>query len=246
VERVDHHKCGRHGRRRQSLRPHSIVADGHRGAIRKSWAVYAGCLLHGLESRWLFCLPGGHLGRRLRHLRGSFGFVIFSGTSASAPGMAGVAALLDQKLGSAQGNLNPQIYASAAAAPASYHDTTVASSGVGSCSATTASLCNNSVANLTGGGAQAGFTVGTGYDLATGLGSLDVAAFLNNYNRYVKVDALCHRHSNTVHHHRSAIPVSYRRCRWWQRQPNSDWLSNSQQRYIHFYGNRTRRGQRIH
>jgi hypothetical protein len=112
---------------------------------------------------------------------GSFGFVIFSGTSASAPGMAGVAALLDQKLGGAQGNLNPQIYALAASAPASFHDTTVASSGESSCVATTASLCNNSVANLTS-GAQAGFLVGTGFDEATGLGSLDVATFLNNYN----------------------------------------------------------------
>jgi hypothetical protein len=95
--------------------------------------------------------------------------------------MAGVAALLDQKLASTQGNLNPQLYALAATAPASYHDTTVASSGVSSCSATTASLCNNSMTLLSG-GAQAGFTVGTGYDQATGLGSLDVAAFLNNYS----------------------------------------------------------------
>jgi subtilase family serine protease len=113
---------------------------------------------------------------------GSFGFVIFSGTSASAPGMAGVAALLDQKLGSAQGSLNPQIYSLAASAPASFHDATVASSGVGSCSATTASLCNNSMTLLSGSSAQAGFTVGAGFDEATGLGSLDVAAFLNNYN----------------------------------------------------------------
>ena len=111
----------------------------------------------------------------------SFGFVIFSGTSASAPGMAGVAALLDQKLGSAQGNLNLQLYPLAASVPAAYHDTTVFSSGVSDCSATTASLCNNSVTLLSGSGAQAGFTVGTGYDEATGLGSLDVAVFLNNY-----------------------------------------------------------------
>ena len=114
---------------------------------------------------------------------GSFGFVIFSGTSASAPGMAGVAALLDQKLGGAQGNLNPQIYSLAASAPPSYHDTTEDSSGIGvsACSASTVSICNNSVPNLTT-GAQAGFKVGTGYDEATGLGSLDVATFLNNYN----------------------------------------------------------------
>ena len=118
---------------------------------------------------------------------GSFGFVSFSGTSASAPGMAGVAALLNQKLGGAQGNLNPQLYPLAASAPSSYHDTTVSSSGVSACVATTASICNNSVTLLSGSGTQAGFTVGTGYDEATGLGSLDVSAFLSNYTASTKL-----------------------------------------------------------
>lgn len=111
---------------------------------------------------------------------GSFGFVAFEGTSASAPGMAGVAALLDQKLGAAQGNLNPHLYPLAASAPTAFHDTTVSSSGVSGCSVNTASICNNSVANATS-GAQAGFQLQTGYDEATGLGSLDVATFLNSY-----------------------------------------------------------------
>lgn len=58
---------------------------------------------------------------------GATGFIYFCGTSAAAPAMAGVAALLDQKLGSAQGNLNPEIYKMAASAPTAFHDTTVAS-----------------------------------------------------------------------------------------------------------------------
>ena len=113
---------------------------------------------------------------------GSFSFVIFSGTSAAAPGMAGVAALLDQKLGAPQGNLNPEVYSLAAAVPAAFHDVTVASSGVATCDINTASMCNNSIALLSGSGAQPGFMVGTGYDEATGLGSFDVNVFLNNYN----------------------------------------------------------------
>ncbi len=111
----------------------------------------------------------------------SFSFIYFSGTSAAAPGMAGVAALLDQKIGTAQGNLNPGIYALWANAPNAFHDATVASSGVGGCSLNTASICNNSIPNASGSGAQAGFQLGPGYDQATGLGSLDVLAFLNNY-----------------------------------------------------------------
>ena len=112
---------------------------------------------------------------------GSFGFIIFSGTSAAAPGMAGVAALLDQKFGSPRGNLNPQLYPLAASVPTAFHDATVSSSGVSGCSVNTASICNNSIPNASGSGAQAGFLLNTGYDEATGLGSLDVQVFLNNY-----------------------------------------------------------------
>jgi hypothetical protein len=110
---------------------------------------------------------------------------IFSGTSASAPDMAGVAALLDQKQGAAQGNLNPELYSLASSAPAAFHDVTVASSGVGTCDVNTPSMCNNSIpspSGLTGG--QAGFAVGTGYDEVTGLGSLNVANFLTSYQAY--------------------------------------------------------------
>jgi hypothetical protein len=94
--------------------------------------------------------------------------------------MAGVAALLDQKLGSARGNLNPQLYPLAASVPAAFHDATVSSSGVSGCSVNTASMCNNSIPNASGSGVQAGFLLNTGYDEATGLGSLDVQVFLNN------------------------------------------------------------------
>jgi subtilase family serine protease len=107
---------------------------------------------------------------------------VFGGTSAAAPSMAGIAALLDQKLGSAQGNLNPTLYSMAAGTNASsvFHDVTVTSSGVSSCT-TTPSLCNNSIYSTSAGAVQAGFQVTTGYDQATGLGSLDVTNFLNNY-----------------------------------------------------------------
>jgi subtilase family serine protease len=107
-------------------------------------------------------------------------FIGFYGTSAAAPAMAAVAAMLDQKGSTAQGSLNPVLYALAASAPASFHDATVASSGVASCSVSTASMCNNSIPLLSGSGAQPGYLVGTGYDEVTGLGSLDIGAFLGN------------------------------------------------------------------
>jgi len=110
---------------------------------------------------------------------GTFKYIIF-GTSASSPALAGVAALLNQKMGARQGNLNPLFY-KLAATPSNnvFHDVTVASSGVSNCSTATPSLCNNSTPSataLTGG--LAGYAVGEGYDLVTGLGSLDVTNFL--------------------------------------------------------------------
>jgi pseudomonalisin len=105
---------------------------------------------------------------------------VFSGTSAAAPGMAGIAALLNTKLGSAQGNMNPMLYRLAASNPAAFHDVTVDTSGVTDCVSSTPSMCNNSTpgeSSLTGG--LAGYLVGVGYDQATGLGSVDVANLLS-------------------------------------------------------------------
>jgi subtilase family serine protease len=107
------------------------------------------------------------------------------GTSAAAPTMAGVTALLNTKLGVAQGNLNPLLYKLAAGSSGStvFHDVTVTTSGVSSCLVTTPSMCNNSTpgsssnSTTVAGGVQ-GYLVGTGYDEVTGLGSIDVANLL--------------------------------------------------------------------
>lgn len=115
---------------------------------------------------------------------GKFSFFGSGGTSASTPSMAGIAALLNQKTGAAQGNLNPRLY-TLAANPANgvFHDVTISSSGVSSCSASIPSLCNNATPGPSGlsGGLQ-GFLVGTGYDEATGLGSIDVANLLSQWS----------------------------------------------------------------
>jgi hypothetical protein len=113
----------------------------------------------------------------------SFSFLTFCGTSAAAPSMAGVATRLNQKMGFPQGNLNPELYSMAATSPSSFHDATIASSGVSSCSINTPSMCNNSVPGPSGlSGGQTGYLVTNGYDLVTGLGSLDISNFLNNFS----------------------------------------------------------------
>jgi subtilase family serine protease len=130
---------------------------------------YFGCLAAGGGS----CVVVNH----------SFSFEVFAGTSAAAPDMAGIAALLNQKEGIAQGLLNPNLYI-LAAAPSNgvFHDVTVATSGVTNCAVTTPSMCNNSTpgpTSLTGG--LSGYLVTAGYDEATGLGSINVANLLTNW-----------------------------------------------------------------
>jgi subtilase family serine protease len=113
---------------------------------------------------------------------GSFSYLVMSGTSASAPSMAGIAARLNQNAGAPQGNLNPRLYAIANAQPAAFHDATPASSGV-ACNVAVPSLCNNSTpgpSDLTGG--LAGHALTVGYDLATGLGSPNVPTLFSAWS----------------------------------------------------------------
>ena len=111
----------------------------------------------------------------------NFGALAVGGTSASAPSMAGIAALIDQKLGGRQGNLNPLLYKLAVSSPLAFHDATPTTSGVASCSLATPSMCNNSVPTTTTALTPAlpGYALTPGYDQVTGLGSLDVSMFLN-------------------------------------------------------------------
>ena len=138
----------------------SFSASGHDG--------YFACFAAGGGS----CVSSG----------GSWYYVYFAGTSAAAPSMAGVAALLDQDLGIAQGNLNPEMYQLATGMPSVFHDVTVATSSVTGCSVNTPSMCNNSIPSPTGlSGGKPGYLVTAGYDLVTGLGSLDVSNFISNF-----------------------------------------------------------------
>jgi subtilase family serine protease len=107
-------------------------------------------------------------------------FEVFGGTSAAAPGMAGIVALMNTATGTAAGNVNPLLYRLAAdASNGVFHDVTEATAGVSGCTVSIPSMCNNSTpsaAGLTGG--LAGFEVAAGFDQSTGWGSVDAARLI--------------------------------------------------------------------
>jgi uncharacterized protein (TIGR03437 family) len=101
-----------------------------------------------------------------------------AGTSAASPSLAGVLALLNQyqvKKGfqktAGLGNINPQLYRLARSAPAAFHDITTGDNIV---------PCAQGTPNcLTG---SYGYSAGQGYDLATGLGSIDSFNLVTQWN----------------------------------------------------------------
>jgi uncharacterized protein (TIGR03437 family) len=100
------------------------------------------------------------------------------GTSAGAPSFAGVVALLNQSLVSrgvlqqpGLGMINPNLYRLASAAPNVFHDITQGSNIV-PCTPGSAGCLNGSL----------GAAAGPGYDLATGLGSVDVLNLITQWD----------------------------------------------------------------
>ncbi len=137
------------------------------------------------DDPYLICAASYQGADCIKQSDGSYAFGAVGGTSASAPDMAAVAALLDQAVGSAQGNINPNLYMLGGGASAStvFHDVTVASSGVANCSVSTPSMCNNSDPGQSSQtvGAVIGYEVGPGFDEATGWGSVDVAQLITHW-----------------------------------------------------------------
>jgi hypothetical protein len=94
------------------------------------------------------------------------------GTSAAAPAFAGILALINQSTGGRLGNPNPVLYALAKNQPTSFNDITVGNNSV-SCAYGSPDCNSNSF--LTG------YDSETGYDLASGLGSVNTAVLLNEW-----------------------------------------------------------------
>ena len=91
---------------------------------------------------------------------------VIGGTSTAAPTFAGVIALLVQQTNNPLGNVNPFLYALAASSPNAFHDITTGDNMVPCTQGTKDCPANGMI----------GYSAGPGYDLTTGLGSIDVGA----------------------------------------------------------------------
>ncbi len=103
---------------------------------------------------------------------------IVGGTSVSSPAFAGIVAVLNQYLTSTNvlsqpglGNLNPMLYRLAQASPEAFHDVTSGDNRV---------PCVQGSPDCRDG--LVGYPSGAGFDLATGLGSLDVSVLAERWN----------------------------------------------------------------
>jgi subtilase family serine protease len=92
-------------------------------------------------------------------------FFTFGGTSASSPAAAGIMALVNQKMGGQPQGMANYVFYRLASIPGIYHDT---------------SKGNNKVPDPNG-QYTVGYNAASGYDLATGLGSMDVNALVNHW-----------------------------------------------------------------
>jgi len=114
--------------------------------------------------------------------RDSGGFLdVVGGTSAGAPTFAGILALINQATDSSagQGNANSILYSLAASTPGAFHDTKTGNNIVPCTQGTTG--CPSSAPF------QYGFTAIAGYDLASGLGSVDANVLVTNWPGFTPV-----------------------------------------------------------
>ena len=115
----------------------------------------------------------------------------YGGTSVSTPQFAAIMALVNQKYNSRQGQADYVLYPLYQQAPAAFHDVTVGTNSV-PCDFTDSSLncisatnplsLNGVTEGQIGTGTTPEYNATAGYDLATGLGSIDATTFVNDWN----------------------------------------------------------------
>jgi hypothetical protein len=151
-----------------------IPNDGHRDVPDVSLTAAAG------HDPYLLCLEGSCQ----PDSQGNIFFAAVGGTSASTPSFAGIMALVDQKMSGRQGLANYVLYKLAAAEKlSSCNASNTSTLPASTCVFNDVTVGNNAVpGEAQYGTSGAPYQAGVGYDLASGLGSVNVANLVNNWN----------------------------------------------------------------
>ena len=137
-----------------------------------------------LHDPYLLCLDGSCV----PDAQGNFSFFAVGGTSAAAPSFAGIVALVNAAVVGLNspprlGQINPVLYGLAAKENlANCNGSSISVLPATTCIFNDVTVGNNAVPGESGyGTASAEYPSGTGYDLATGLGSVNVANLVKNW-----------------------------------------------------------------
>ncbi len=106
------------------------------------------------------------------------GFDAVGGTSAGTPALAAIVALLNQSMNSGQGNINAVLYRLASLSASPLHDITSGGNVVPCQTNPPTTGCPTSGS----GAGSMGYSAGPGYDMATGLGSIDANALVSAWS----------------------------------------------------------------
>ena len=129
---------------------------------------------------------------------------VVGGTSAAAPSMSGLMALIEQKTGAYQGLVNYNFYKLAAAENLSACN----SSHMTNPNHPSACIFNDVTSGNNNVSGQPGYNAGTGYDMASGLGSLNAENLLNSWSSITKLPTTTKILANTVQvQHGQPIPM---------------------------------------
>jgi hypothetical protein len=130
-------------------------------------SLFSGNGLYG--ALWAVCEPSDCTGGSQWTIRG------VGGTSASAPALAGILAIVNQKVGASTrlGQPNWILYRLAQSAPSVFHQVTTGNNSV---------YCQAGSPNCNANHFLSGYNAGPSYSFATGLGSIDASALVSNWN----------------------------------------------------------------
>jgi subtilase family serine protease len=137
-------------------------------------------------------------------------FAGYGGTSVASPSFAGIMALVNQKMGSPQGVPGFALYQLATKQASAFHDIPSGSTIGGPCSTGSPNCKTTTSGDVYG--VLTGYSTTTGYDLATGLGSVDANILVNNWNKATftaTTSTLTLNNGSAVNAtHGTAVPVS--------------------------------------